>query len=177
MRRDALPKFSADPLDWCLFYLMGNPHGPLYFDYRMLFELLEDYLSRSSKEEKARLDELLCMQFSDITTMHENFSMLQSRRPRGLRRNMAKGESFVSAKALAWMQKDPCYWSVADDSEAKHLHRIGRALQIFVASPTPSGVRDERWLSQDHEQHRLLGNFWSMCVIPLHPLPKTECFT
>ena len=74
--------FYKDPFDWCVHHLMGDPFGELHMDYGMLLEILDEYLSKGSKMERARLDDLLYNHLSDFAAIHEMNSMINLHRPR-----------------------------------------------------------------------------------------------
>lgn len=57
--------FDKDPLDWCLIQLLGSQEAQTNFDHAMLIAFLQNHLDTSSKEEKARVDEILYQKLSD----------------------------------------------------------------------------------------------------------------
>jgi len=61
---------------------MGDPFSELHMDYGILFEFLDEYLSKGSKMERARLDDLLYNHLSDFAVTHEMYSMINLHRPR-----------------------------------------------------------------------------------------------
>lgn len=59
--------FKNDPLDWCLFQIVGTgtPDFTTPFDHAMLLSFLQNYLSQCPLQEKARLDDVLYHKLSE----------------------------------------------------------------------------------------------------------------
>jgi hypothetical protein len=78
-------QYYDDPLDWCLSQMLGDVEDKRRFSHAMLFAFFEHYMSKESKQERARIDEELMRNLSDFVALHEILQQLRLYRPRAMR--------------------------------------------------------------------------------------------
>ncbi|KAI1206352.1 uncharacterized protein F4807DRAFT_439773 [Annulohypoxylon truncatum] len=152
--------FENDPLDWCLLQLLGMPDQQTHFDHAMLFAFLQDHLSHCSSKEKARLDESLYKNLSDLSTCHEMLVAVRLSRPQ----NKARDIKEVLASET---DRDRQAWKKMAQNEAPpspplgDLERSGMGLFKNLYAKPPSGQKNLEWLRQSRTNRAALEAFWN----------------
>ncbi|KAI1402587.1 hypothetical protein F4819DRAFT_272081 [Hypoxylon fuscum] len=152
-----------DPLDWCLLQLLGMPDEQTHFDHAMLFAFLQDHLSHCSSKERARLDEILYKNLSDLSTCHEMLVAIRLSRPQNEARSI--DEVIVSETDRnrgAWKFMRQAENEVEDDPllSEKDLERSGKGLlENFYAKPL-NGQKNSEWMERYRANRAALEIFW-----------------
>ncbi|KAI1446687.1 hypothetical protein F5Y02DRAFT_381091 [Annulohypoxylon stygium] len=144
-----MESFENDPLDWLLMQVGQAQYQNAPYDHAMLLSFIQDHLSRCSSKEKARLDEGVYQDLSELWACHEMLAAVRLSRPR-----------FRSLPPREENDQDD------DASKRKHrlmrdwLERIGKGLiQDFYEKPL-SGQRNLEWLQQFRANRVALEAFW-----------------
>ncbi|KAI0894764.1 hypothetical protein F4806DRAFT_503257 [Annulohypoxylon nitens] len=145
----SMESFENDPLDWLLMQLGQAQYQNALHDHAMLLSFIQDHLSRCSSKEKARLDEGVYQDLSELWACHEMLAAVRLSRPR-----------FRSLPPREEKDRDD------DASKRKHklmrerLERIGKGLiRDFYGRPL-SGQRNLEWLQQFRANRVALETFW-----------------
>ncbi|KAI1408769.1 hypothetical protein F5Y13DRAFT_204516 [Hypoxylon sp. FL1857] len=159
-KNNTMEAFEKDPLDWCLLQLPGKPDEQTHYDHQMLFAFLQNHLSHCPSKEKARVDEALYKDLSELSTCHEMLVAVRLSRPQNKARHI---NEVVASDA----DRDRQAWKMMRHNEPprapaqKDLERCGkRLLGDFYANP-PSGPKNSEWVRKSRAHRTALEAFWS----------------
>lgn len=146
--------FEKDLLDWCLIQLLGSQEKQTNLNHAMLFAFLQNHLDTSSREEKARVDEILYQKLSDLAAVHEMLASVRLHRPQNTNRTLT--EVFETEKREPWQRGRKT--SSPSINECTPLWRI--LIKEFYEAPLPSGQKDLAWLERSQAIRHALERFW-----------------
>lgn len=159
-RTDGVPTtmtYHKDPLDWCISQMFGRPDDRGRYGLAMLFAFLDMQLSKSTAEERNRIDEYLYTLLSDYASLHEIYQMLGLHRPRSAQ-FPSKDVISNAPKTKGW-QYFAAYRKGAMD--LKEESTLGSLLNEFFQSPQPKGKRDQKWWDTEEASRAKLNSFWN----------------
>lgn len=144
-----LESYEADRLEWCLCQLTRLPDEYDTIDHATIFAILEDHLKRSNAAERARLDEILLRQLSNLSALHELLASVRSIRPHSTLVQRAyqntpweDSAKLIDAEELVWKPVIPM-------------------LMIdFYRGELPGGEKNRVWLERCQNIRRALDSFW-----------------
>lgn len=147
--------FKIDRLHWCLAQLLYAPQQhEIQNDYGLLFAILEDYLSKASSQERARMDQTLYDRVSSYATMTEIQQMVQLHRPLSTKRTLQDvRENGGHRKSCRHMRSIP---HPNTDRES-----MTKALIEFNTLPMPTGKRDHFYMENAEQLRAALSVFWA----------------
>lgn len=160
---------ADDPLDWCLFQILGEPDKQTHFDHAMLFAFLHDHLATTSSKERARIDQVIYQKLSDISTCHEMLLSVRLHRPQNSSRTIE--ECIESEDREGWKRLKSGVSSVSQEV----IEDMGSALiEDIYQKKGPNGPKDMKWLSQTQAFRAALEKFWeSLRAIVRHGFDGT----
>ncbi|KAK4499654.1 hypothetical protein PRZ48_010172 [Zasmidium cellare] len=146
-------KLATDPLFWCLINICAGPDEKSSFDHSHLFTFLEDHLARSPAEERARVDQVLYDQFSELAANHQLLLAVRLNRPQN---KAGDGlEMLQTEKRRAWKDKLCGAGNVPQTFE-----RAALLQRLHEATPLP-GRKDATWIERHDQIHSTLSTYWS----------------
>ncbi|KAI1770070.1 hypothetical protein F4818DRAFT_434334 [Hypoxylon cercidicola] len=149
-----------DPLDWCLLQLLGEPDKQTHFDHAMLFAFLHDHLSHCSFKERARLDEVLYKNLSDLSTCHEMLVAVRLSRPQNKARYIDEVIVSDDRDRDAWKRMRQAKENPDPGANLEGLGGFGKGLiENFYAKP-PSGQKNAEWMRRSKAARAALDTFW-----------------
>lgn len=147
---------EKDPLDWCLVQMLGMPDEQKHFDHAMLFAFLQDHLASNAWKERARLDEMIYRNLSDISTCHEMLVSVRLHRPQNRPRDIEEVEQSENREGWKQLRREPPTMS----KEA--AESIGSALvKDLYRQPAPNGPKNTAWLRRSQTTRTALEKFWA----------------
>ena len=156
---------AEDPLDWCLVEMLELPDDQDNLDHAFLFAFLESHLSKSSKQENARIDGLLMQKLSNLSASHEALMCVRLHRPRNKAR--AYKDVTVSEDREAWRRLASEPIRPSDQG----LQRAGNLLlQKFYRSNTLSDSRSPARPKSQRVSLVIVKKFWEA----MHDIINTD---
>jgi hypothetical protein len=147
--------YVSDPLDWCLLQMTGMPDEAKSYDHALLFAFLEDHLRSSPAAERARLDEILYQQLSDLAAFHEFLMSVRCHRPQNTSANLPDIPDMVAP----WKNAEKMLNIDLKSPEWKHLPTT--LMDNFYRAELPTGEQNAAWLERSQAIHRGLNSFWT----------------
>lgn len=149
---------SEDPLYFYLDFLVQDPYTPSKFSKAMMFRRLETYLKKASKEEQARIDEVLNKLLSQWAAFHQILRMVRYHSPRHEKRALKDIKKDEKGDSWLYTKKN----SLADSPETPQNigPKIAKLMKIFSKLPIPSGKKDEDWIKSDMASRKALSDIW-----------------
>lgn len=144
-----LESYEADRLEWCLCQLTMLPDEKDTFDHATIFAILEDHLKRSNTAERARLDEILLHQLSNLSTLHELLSSVRSNR---LHSTLVER----AYQSTPWEDSG----KLIDAQETVWKPLIPMLMNNFYRADLPGGEKNRLWLERSQNIRRALDSFW-----------------
>ena len=144
-----------DPLEWCLMQMDQEPDKQGKLDHAFLFAFLEEHLSKSSKQERARIDELLMQKLSDLSASHEALVCVRLHRPRNKARSLE--DCFASEGRPGWTR----FGAGRMKPSHQDVQQAGSLLlKRFYRSKASSGLCSLAWFKQRRVFRAIVTKFW-----------------
>jgi hypothetical protein len=147
--------YASDPLDWCLYRLSQKPDNMNSHSHAFLLWFLEEHFRTSPPAERARVDEILYDQLSDLAGFNDILVSVRSHRPQ----NRALGLSELSDIESPWKYAAKRFGTEGNSPLWKKLP--GMLMDDFYRAEWPSGEQNILWLERSQALHRGLNSFWT----------------
>jgi hypothetical protein len=138
----------ADPLEWCLLQLLGEPDNPASYEREMLFDFLDSYLAGALREEKLRLDELVFDKYTDFASLNEMRLMVHLCRPRFKERNVKEVQENEASQGWKYINRGLLEKSTAYDQLVDQTKSFANVLNAVYLLPQPYG-KDQQYIVRD----------------------------
>lgn len=150
--------YLKDRLSWCLAEMVEAEAADRDWgiDHALLSEILEEHLSKTTAAVRARLDEALYHQLSDLAAFHELLNAIRKHRPRNT--NTAKLDESTPWKQVFSPKLEGQY--IAYDSP--EWTSVGKKLmKDFYQAELPTGEKNATWLARSRVVRGALDDVWT----------------
>ncbi|KAG4442716.1 hypothetical protein IFR05_001823 [Cadophora sp. M221] len=119
--------FKTETLSWCIANLVDPPKDRIKYPPSMVFAFMDEYLTTASKDERARIDEILYAQLSFYASLDELLCAIRVHRP-GSRTKIPINELIKNSQSRHFqlLRSDE-----VDETLAKKMGRAGGLIPIL----------------------------------------------
>ncbi|KAH7348959.1 hypothetical protein BKA65DRAFT_584858 [Rhexocercosporidium sp. MPI-PUGE-AT-0058] len=151
--------------------LGSDPDAAGTLDKFRLLEFLDQFLSKASPEERARIDETLLKKISDLAAFNEQLALVRSHRPRAVQLDVTDENSPDEGLAWRFMSKTMFNIELGRDKQQIATKRslqeiplpwasLGPLLETFMSQQPSKTISDGKWASKETGQRNALQKFW-----------------
>ncbi|KAH7327065.1 hypothetical protein BKA65DRAFT_539741 [Rhexocercosporidium sp. MPI-PUGE-AT-0058] len=165
--RTDLDMYPVDKLDWYVYSVTESPQNIRGIDHTRLFSSIDDYINNCEAKERARLDETLQRNLSDLASLHEMLIMLKSHRPRATPEDISKYKVTRSSRGWQYIvaAEDPsggAIWPLVDEAswKPKRVQFLSKMLASFERRSIPHLRADQENIENQVAMHNRLHLFW-----------------
>lgn len=149
--------FKSDPLEWVVHQMTGYPDDMNSYENAFLSSFLEEHFRSSPPAERARVDEILYHQITDLAASQELLASVRTHRPQ----NRAADTRELSETECPWKNTIELF-AVDFQGQSPIWKRLPSMLMNdFYRADWPSGAKNAAWLERSQELHRGLNAFWA----------------